>query len=196
MINYNIDFVLNDTSIMKISSHMLIEQLSCCDDVVMILLINNKDYLLSTNTLHNNMYVLKNALKKALENQLQLHPSIMQDIGYLYNQMLQFKPTNPVLVYEPDYWVGLNNLLWNSELATWLYNDIDGNIILHITPLYPGNWTDIQFDDEANEIAYAKWIAQYKPFWTTTLSPTVAQIWLDQAHVVFNRLYDTRGYRD
>jgi len=192
-----IDFELQDKAIIRISSDIEIEKLSCCDEVVMTLLKDNKNHLLSANTLHDNMYILKHALKKVLKNQLPLHPSIIQDIGYLYNQELQFKPG---LVYEKygdgDSWVGIKSLLWNDELATWLYNDINGDIIFHITPLYPGNWTDIQFDKKANKKAYAEWIAHYKPFWTIKLSPVTAQAWLDFAEGIFNRLSYTEGYRD
>ncbi len=189
-----INFILNDTATIKIDSNIEIEKLTCCDSVTTILLKNDQSYLLSTNALHDNMYILKNALKKALKNEHQLHPSIIEDIGYLYNQELQFKPG---LVYnDTDSWVGLKNLLWNDELATWLYNDVKGNIILHITPLYPGNWTDIQFDEKANEKAYAEWIAHYQPLWTTMLSQTTAQAWLDFAEKIFDRLNYTEGYCD
>jgi len=183
------DFKLQDKAVIRISSEKEIEKLFCCDEVIMTLLKDDQSYLLSTDTLHENVYILKNALKEALKNQLFLHSSITQDIGYLYNQKLQFKSD---LIYEKygdnDFWVGMKSLLWNHDLATWLYNDSNGDIVLHITPVYLGNWIGEGDDEEADERAYAEWIVHYKPFWTLTLSPATAHAWLDFAEGIFNRL--------
>lgn len=191
-----IDFNL-DSAIIKMISEVKIELLHCCQDVDIYLLKNNKKYLLGVDTLRENIFVLKNALKKTLHNQLQLHPSITQDIGILWNEELQDKPG---LTYEKlekrDYWVGLNYLLWNANhLATWLYNDANGNIILHITPTYENHWTGEDDEEETNDRACQEWMAtKYAPLWTTKLSPETAKVWLAQAEDVFNRLKYTEGY--
>ncbi len=189
VINYNIDFVINKKTIIRICLDTNVKLLGCCQDIDIILLINNKNYLLGSGDLQDRMYTLKNALKKALENQFQLHPSITADIGYFYNEELQFKPG---FIYEKfenrDYWIGRNYLLWNYDFATWLYNDSDGNIILHITSIYLGNWIGESDDEEADARAYESWMAtEYKPFYTTIISPATARLWLRLAENVYSK---------
>ncbi len=196
-----IDFHLNDSAIIRVTAEVKIELLHCCQNVDMYLLKDNKTYLLSTELLRENMFILKNLLKKALLNQLQLHFSIVQDVGILWNQCLQLKPG---LIYketkEQDFWVGEKYLLSSyGGLATWLYNDAHGNIILHITPVYRDKWIDNDEDDdeEANDRAYEKWmVTKYKPIWTTILPPAIAKAWLVQAEDIFSKLQYTDVYEE
>ncbi len=192
MINYNIDFTINKKTTIRICLEENLNLLDCCCHVDMILLYENKQYLLSGADLKDNMYILKNVLKKVLNNQLQLHLSIIQDIGYLYNEKLRLKPG---LVYEKfenrAYWVGGKHLLWGCDLVTWLYNDSDGNIILHITPFYTGDLIDNGEDDdeEADARAYESWMAtEYKPFYTTVISSDTARLWLRLAENIYNKI--------
>ncbi len=201
MTNETIDFNLNDSAIIRITSEVKIELLHCCQNVDMYLLKDNKIYLLTISPLQEDIFILKSALKKALHNQLQLHPSITEDIGILWNQTSQDKSK---LIYKEikgqRFWVGLSYLLWGyGELATWLYNDAHGNIILHITPVYRDKWIDNDEgdDEEANDRAYEKWMAtKYKPIWTTILPPAIAKAWLAQAEDIFWKLRDIQGLID
>jgi len=196
-----IDFNLNDSTIIRIASNIKIELLNCCEDITMYLLKNDKTYLLTISPLQEDIFILKSALKKALQNQFSLHPSINQDIGILWNQCLQCKPGLTYKKLEKrNSWVGLSYLLWGyGELATWIYNDADGNIVLHITPVYRNKWEDNEEDDdeEANDLAYKEWMAtEYKPLLTTILSPDIAQAWLNQAEHIFWKLRDIQGLID
>ncbi len=179
-----IDFNLNDSAIIRIAFDIKIELLNCCEDITMYLLKNDKTYLLTISPLQEDIFILKRALKKTLLNQYQLHPSIVQDIGIVFNQCLQSKP-GPVYekIRGQNFWVGDDYLLWSyKKLATWLYNDADGNILLHITPIYQNHWTGEDDEEEANDRAYEKWTAtEYKPLWTTILSAATAKAWLAQA---------------
>jgi len=199
MIGDIIDFNLNDSVVIRFISEVKIELLHCCQNVDIYLLKDNEKYLLGVDTMRENIFILKNALKKALLNQLQLHPSINQDIGIVWNQTSQDRSK---LVYEEiegqRFWVGLNYLLWDYDgLATWLYNDINGNILLHITPLYRDYWTGEENEEETNSQACEKWIAtEYRPLWTTILSPATAKAWLAQAEDIFSRLQYTDVYEE
>jgi len=192
-----IDFNLDDSTTIRITSEVKIALLHCCQNVDICLLKDNKKYLLGRDILREHMSMLKRALKKALHNQLQLHPSITEDIGIVFNQCLQDKP-GPV--YEKtggqSFWVGDDYSLWNyKKFATWLYNDVDGNILLHITPIYQNRWTGEEDEEETNDRAYEKWMAtKYKPLWTTILSPATAKDWLAQAEDIFSRLQYTDIY--
>jgi len=193
-----IDFNL-DSAIIRMISEVKVELLHCCQDVDIYLLKNNKKYLLGVDTLREHLFILKMTLKKALQNQFPLHPSITQDIGILWNQCLQYKAGLTYKKLEKrNIWVGLTHLLWNANhLATWLYNDASGNIILHITPTYEDHWTGEVDEEETNDRAYQEWMAtKYTPLWTTQLSPETAKTWLAQAEDVFSRLQYTEGYKE
>src|SRR6185295_2879963 len=125
--------------------------------------------------LPDDIIAFRDLLSKGLKNELQLHPSITEDIGYLKNIMEKHnqqefpddkwtKSSN--LVYENDeyysLWVGTQYLLWgHNDLKTWIYNDKTGNIILEVTPLYPDLFTE---DKSTIKISYDVWIKSYKPF--------------------------------
>jgi len=151
VINYDIDFVINKNALIKICLDINIKSLLCCQDTNIILLKNNKRYLLSFWPLRDNMNILKNMLKNTLQNQYQLHPSINEDIGFLYNQDLQDKGNLVYEYYAPTSenksWVGDRYSLWNGDFATWLYNDSYGNIILHLTSTFHGPWGGDDFDE-------------------------------------------------
>ena len=92
----------------------------------------------------------------------------------------------PGFVYDKlerrDHWVGYRSLLWSHEVATWLYNDENGSIILEITPIFPGDFYD------EDKTSYNQWIQNYKPYLLRKLSKEVAQQWLDQADCLLKKI--------
>ncbi len=191
MINYNINFIVNKSASIRFCLDTNLKLMECCEDVSMVLLKDNKEYELGRCWLKDKMFILKTILTKTLHNQFLLHPSINKDIGYLYNEDLRFKPG---LVYkqlnENECWVGDRHLLWGYEYVMWIYNNADGDIILHFTPVYPGNWTDEGDDEEAEAQVYEAWMATtYKPLWTITLPKETAQLWLRLAENIFSKLH-------
>lgn len=176
MKNFEIDFVLNSTDRIIVMSPELLEDTNMFTDVSIFLRKAGKSQLLiSDYCFHESMYVLRALLVKALNNELLLHPSITDDIGLLFNQDLL---DIPGLVYTKweglDYWVGNSYLAWYAELATWIYNGRDGEIVLHVTPIYPGYFFDC-------DISYEQWVASYKPLFTITIPRDIAQRWAHQA---------------
>jgi len=180
MNSYEIIFTLTNKEKLIFKLDEPLNKVHCCYDVPIIFYHDNNQILLSTGSIHENIVTLHSLLTKALKNDLKLHKSITQDIGYLYNEELQ---GNPGLFYtkleERDYWIGNNYLLWSHKFATWLYNDNDGNIILEITPIYPGIFIDPA--ETANGTTYEKWIEGYKPCFTQKIPLDIAENWLKQA---------------
>lgn len=152
------------------------EEIHCCAEAQIYLVEKNKELLLSSDLLIDNLTTFRNQIEKAVRNDLYLDQSINADIGYLYNQELQ---NQPGLTYKKldgrDYWVGLSYLLWNYEYATWLYNDNKGVITIEISPIYPGN-----FSEEA--IDYNTWIKKYQPYAIKTINKSMAKNWLNIAN--------------
>lgn len=90
---------------------------------------------------------LKELLLLGLNNELTLDPTI-GSIGYSWNKLLHKIDNNQ---FE---WTWQHYLLWETpgniypNLATWLYNDSEKNIILEITPVYPWHFTDSEADQD------------------------------------------------
>lgn len=142
-----------------------------------------KQIVLSEDSIRENMNVLNYILTRAIKGQYTLHESIKKDIGYLYNEELQEKPG---LSYEKlerrDVWVGLKYNVWFNDFATWIYNNNEGAILLEITPVYPG------YFDELYETSYDEWIKYYKPYLTKEISIETAQDWLQKARSILNQI--------
>lgn len=85
---HTLDFVINSSEKISIELKNSLPSLYTCGEASIVFWKDDVRYLLSFYSLYENMSMLKALLTKALENQLQLHPSIKDDIGYLFNQQL------------------------------------------------------------------------------------------------------------
>jgi len=132
------------------------------------------------------MLRLKNFLIAALDGKLQLHESISQDIGYLYNQELQNKSGLFFIQLDNrDFWIGRDYLLWAFEyMATWIYNAPNGDIVFAVTPLYQGSFLSTQ----KTMMSYAKWMKTYKPHLMVILSRKIVQRWLAQTNSILEQI--------
>jgi len=140
-----------------------------------------------------NIRDLRDFLKKVLNNELLLHKSITEDIGYLVNEYHKNETGFIIERFENGFeaWVGYKYLLWyaraNDEAyETWLYNDHNKNIIFEITPAYPYFYCDKK--EEPNYVTYKKWIKIYKPYFKSIVPRNIAQFWLEQAEFIVNAI--------
>lgn len=183
--NKILNFNLTNQETISFESKYTLETLLCCDEIYVYF---NADevFLLNIDCSHE-LITLKDMLISALRNQLLLHNSITKDIGYLSNQEYHGDP-NLELIFNAkegqEFWVGRRYNLWETpgdvtpSLATWLYNNEKGEIILEITPNYPWHFSDPT--PEENFIPYEQWIKDYKPFIIRTIPQEVAKRWLAQ----------------
>jgi hypothetical protein len=158
---------------------------------------SNHEIIISDRTIYHDMSDLAAILKKALQKDLLPHPSITEDIGYLYNHYHYHNDNDnftmhafPTGVIE---WIGYLYHMWESSLNfdSWIYNSPDGSIIFEITPFYPYMYCEPE--EEENYIPFEEWIKTYKPYFITTLSQETALQWLAQAEriikiVEFNQI--------
>lgn len=135
-----------------------------------------------------NIQDMHNLLKKALKNKLILNKSITDDIGYLYNQY-HHTTSNLSLIQLKNVpsWIGERYRLWQArnnsiKYITWLYNDLNENIVLEITPFYPYFYCNRK--KEPHYVNYTQWIKSYTPYLITTISQKTAQEWLEQAEFI------------
>lgn len=120
-------------------------------------------------------------LDRALQNKARLDVSITENIGYVWNKALHGEEG---LKYNGHLWVGLRNAVWGCpgniqpNLETWIYNDIEGNIIIEITENY--FWHHLESIKGKNYVTYAEFMAQYRPYFISQIPPKIAQEWLAQ----------------
>ena len=184
-----ITFEISPTEKIIIQLDLSLDRLDCCYIVDILLSQFNQEYTLSNEPVRCAMEDLTKFLKQALNNELQLHESITQNIGYLCNEYWQEKEGFVIdhLTNETSIWVGYRYRLWegnNNNVSTnsWIYNDNNGAIILEITPSYP--YTFCEPAEEPDYIPYDEWIKTYKPYLIKTLSIETAQKWLEQSKYI------------
>lgn len=189
--NHTLVFQLNADLTIMIDLHEPLHYVDYSYQAEVYVAHNQHKYAMGRDTVYYTTKRLRNLLFNALSDTTQLHASINQDIGYLYNQELQGKPG---LVYDQDNeyssWVGYRYYLWGVDLIAWIYNDANQEIIFEITPAFPGEPTYFYKDEPlspaavANSAWYEEWITNYKPLLKTTIPRSTAQQWLDQADAI------------
>lgn len=176
---------LTSKELIVFENKLSLNKLHCCDHIN-IYFKNNNDLFIGIISSHD-LNDFRDMLIKSLNNQLQLHPSIQQDIGYLANEEYDGNSTLKFIYYDLEdkpYWVGIQYTLWQisgsirPNLTTWLYNNEKGEIILEITPDYP--WHFMDPEPEEVFVAYEQWIKDYKPLLICTIAHEVAKRWLAQ----------------
>ena len=140
----------------------------------------------------HHMHKLVSLLVKASSNQLLRHESVSSTIGSLFTSYRFYSFDSELskqqgLVFdEEDEWVGNKHLLFAHDIAVWIYNDQNSEIILEFTPWYKGNY----FDDEGETdfTQYEQFLKDYKLLFTRTLPREVGQQWLDQANNILKQI--------
>jgi hypothetical protein len=133
----------------------------------------------------------KSIIKKAINDQLKLHSSLLGNaeyslLGYQWCKYLKKNDRKDLVYGDEDTgipWVGYKYTLFETchgidRPASWLYNDERGNIIFELTPVYP--WYYSKPGSGETFIKYSKWMKTYKPILTRTISKETAQQWIKQ----------------
>ena len=198
MYPYDIVFKLNNDEKFIIELDDYLEKLPCYCLIPVVFFVNQQGYVLSEWGLPEAVQDMRNNLVKALRNELQLHSSITRDIGYLENinfdhdnkqaEISQerdedYWESNSDLMYTQDgnyfSWVGDVYKIWGHDnLATWIYNDMQGNIVFEIAPRYPGLFSEEKGD---MAISFEGLMKTYNPFILRIIAPEIAQQWIGQA---------------
>ncbi len=143
------------------------------------------------------------ALSKSLTNNLQLHESIKQNLGFMENKYCHEIPnysSDFIMIPSRDnsttYWVGSNYQIWSTYntakpmLDVWLYNNHAGEIIFEITPTYKWSF----FPDDPSDpdfITYDEFMKNYQPILQRIIPHEVATQWLDQAMKTYRTFFET-----
>lgn len=188
MNTYAITFRFNDFEKIVIEIEEPFNLLHCCYQSPIVLYFENKTYWFKDEVILYRINLFVTLLTKALKNELKLHQSIKEDIGYLANEDLQNKP-NIVRKETKSIasWVGDDYFLWSGDnVSTWLYNDKNGNVVFEITPNYKYHFCNLE--ETLGFIPYEVWAKKYKPCLVRIIPKDIAQQWLDQAQNVITQI--------
>ncbi len=163
----------------------------CCDHAKIYFIHEQQSLLIGQNPSGDILNQFAKNLGNALDNKLQLHESITQNLGFMINEYYHqiFSPNS-----ESSYWVGLNYEIWstmgdaNTYTTTWLYNDDKGDIILEITPLYTWSFQENEIENPMFT-TYDEFIKNYKPILRRVIPHKIAQAWLKKAHQWYGIFY-------
>jgi len=188
-------FKLNSGEKIVILLKDALKDIRCCYFDFDILLIENNHYYNLSNSIDSLRVSLENLqslLTLAFQNKLSLHKAFQHiDIGYMYNE---YKLSQPSVIYETPEgskfksWIGDKYLLWGNELILWIYNNDLGEIILEVTPPFPGEsiylapGEEMTEEDKKNLIRYHNWIKGYQPFLIQIIPREIAKQWIEQAN--------------
>lgn len=194
---YVIIFQLNELEKIVIEFDDASIMMNCCHEVPIFFIGQSERLQIDCDSVRSCTEHLQCLLLRALNNELQLHHSIQNNIGYLYTQYKFYWYDSSILetmgfVFEDNKgkkrWVGKKHLLFAYDIAVWIYNDSNGNIVLEFTPWYTGN----NFDEEGETdfTQYDAFLKSYKPLFTRVISREVAARWLNQANQILQQIAD------
>jgi hypothetical protein len=189
---YEIKFVLDRLHALVITLDIPIEEIGCCYRIPVYMVDGKKKIILSNNTVQSDLQTLNSFLMQTLGGDFVLHASIVDDIGYLYNEYYQNKSKYiEVQVGRVITWVGYKYQLWQAyyrkkRFVTWMYNNVNGDIIFEITPFYPFLFCNPA--QEPNYIIYEEWIKKYKPYFIKIISREIAQQWLVKSSSILEQI--------
>jgi hypothetical protein len=142
----------------------------------------NDSYWLGVNTLSFFCKQLKYVLTRALNNRLQFNASIKQEIGFMWNEVLQENITDLATedINGEITWVGFNNMIYSGSCAAWIYT-YNNAILFKLTPVFRDGIMSRKYDfvSEADEkVPYEEWIKHYRPCLVRELSKDTVRQWL------------------
>ncbi len=181
-------FEINSIAKIIITLQETLEYAHCCTECSVTLLYNDVSFDLSTHSLRECMQDFKYTAKKLIKNKLQLHQSITEDIGFLLNEELQFKPgLFQIKRKGVSLWIGYDYLLiMGYTAAVWLYNKSDGTIICEVSSKFPFSYRNLAKNE--NYVPYKKWIKKYEPYFIIKASFESINKWIPLAEHILKQI--------
>lgn len=204
---HSIIFELDECERISIEIDQPLEDLECYCQTPIVFYKNTWTYPLSVEDIKENMDIFCDQLQQALNNELQLYPSINLPLGYMHNFYLKhclegYVDSDVNLVWTAgdvsESWIGTNfQLFGHKGLATWLYNDKEGSIVFEITPVYLEEYETISEHDKAS--FFDQWIKKYKSYIHRKIPKHIAYSWLRQSNLIRSyideKFYECECYR-
>ena len=193
-------FQLSEFEYLKVitKNNIDFEKIDFCWDEIEIYFIGQQKLLIGQQAVGEFFESFIGNLKKVINNKLQLHESITQNLGVMWNEKFQGK-LGFIMIKASDgksmYWVGLDYEMWavfnniNQYVTTWLYNDKDTNIIFEVTPFYKWSVQEREPED-LDFVTYEEFMKDYQRIIQRVIPREIAIAWLDQAMKAYRSLFD------
>ena len=174
----------------------------CCSEVVMSF-VTDQELCIGEQTAGCLFTDVIQKLIQVIDNKLQLHSSINENLGYMINEYSHDLPNLsqkffkiPTSDNSSKYWIGKIYSIGrtynttNPTLVAWLYNDSQGNIIFEITPSY--KWAYRPDEPENPDfITYEQFMENYQVVLHRIIPKETAQAWLEQIIPVYRSFFKT-----
>jgi hypothetical protein len=174
----NITFRINDEMYLEMVLTSDLNCLSRYDEICVLFRNNDFEYILYYDDfIIEAVRAIKNGLRKALQNGIELHPEfIKQDIGLWYNKYIQ-KINENVTCVEDDLCAKYYVWATPTKIGTisWLYN-YDGAIVFEVTPVYKWHYDKPEKGEEYYQ--FETFVSNYSPYLKVVLDRTIAVQWL------------------
>ena len=174
----------------------------CCYEVK-VYLVSEFELRIGQETVGEVCELFINRFKKAINNNLKLHESLIEDLGLMYNEYSQISFHDKSKFFmiassnsKINYWVGSQYEIWstyadaNPYVTTWLYNDDQGNIIFEVTPFYRWSMQEVELKDP-EFITYEEFMKDYKPLIKRVIPREIAIEWFEQIMKVYRGFFST-----
>lgn len=155
------------------------------DSWVTIYFINNGySPLIAFGPLHEKLHNLVYCLDQSFHKKKVFNEQLIPDIGFHFNEMHYKKSVMHEKIVANQLY---NHVVWSPIIAheniqTWLYRNMNGEIILFLASVYPFFFTK----PLKKNPSYQEWIKTYKPFGRYIISQDSAQQWLKQVYDIMN----------
>jgi hypothetical protein len=189
------EFNLNNHEKIAIKSADSLEDIHFCDDIE-IYFISDCEYRLVLDCFQYTVRSFIDHLNGVIENKLALHPSVKADLGYLleekYSGVSKLDFVKEKMSDGSSEWIGYRYLLFSTPgdfgqcLATWLYNNDAGEIVIEITPGYKWHFQDPEPGEDY--ITYQEFIKSYQPLLFRTIDQEVAKKWVIKAQELLSQV--------
>lgn len=168
-----IRFNISSTSCMELMSHRKLQNIDLDECFTGNLICgSDKFFILNERSISSQaLRLLDEAIDRGLKGLLELHESICDDIGQMWNQDLDAvgkRVKFEKIVEEPvaegyTQWIGLRYYLWSNpydKLAFWFYCK-EGRFFFELTPVYP--WALCEPEPDEIVIPFEEFMKNYKP---------------------------------
>lgn len=195
---FYISFQLTEKEKIVIESEEPIEEIRCCFEEPIYIVRGEEKFLFSNYAVKDILESFEFLFTKALSNQLQLHKSIRNNIGYLeahnkfYKSDYKTLEKMGIVSYDTIWdgnmwvgrgWVGYKHFICAYDVALWIYNDPDGNVIIECTP-----YLHVNNDNIVEPYKYKQFLKDYKSLFIIKMSPNTALSVLEQISVVLRQI--------
>lgn len=126
---------------------------------------------------------IQHKIPKLLNKNLVIDPKKSADLGFLLNQESQNIEV-PEYGCSDYYFFGNSYSSERRYYSSWMYNDLEGNIILEICPKYSWNDEDEHDVNYPDFVSYDQFMKNYQPIIVRTIEPKYLRQWLHQVNIL------------